>query len=830
MNIINPIAQSFYVEKDSGIFVTSIELYFHSKDDYLPVTVQLHPMEYGHPSKKVYPFGEVVLDPLDVNVSSDSSIPTKVTFPSPVYLTGKEFHSIVILSNSDRYKVYVSTLGGENIYDTTDPNLFPTIVTKQPLNGGLFKSQNSTTWNEEPLDDLKFNLYRAEFTSTNGNVSFFNPDLSFGNNQVAKLLSDSLEMNSRKIKISTPYIIQDSNFIIGNTVYQNGTGSYGNYVGAAGSATGTLGIINSGIGYTPSTGSQTYNNIDLISITGEGKNATANITISEGVAIAATISNGGSGYSIGDVLTAEIGTGIGRNLKLSLSNITGINELIVDDVQGEFKVGVGYTLQYSSDNSGNYVDINSGISQPIYIPTDGLSVVNDGQHIKVKHKNHGMHSPTDLVRIVDVTSDITPTRLTSDYLNNDTGEIFVTENSTASFSTFENLPVSPTNLGYILIGDEIISYEGVTSNTLIGITRGVDNTNIVSHFSNDYVFKYELNGISLRRINKTHSLSDSTVNNPIGLDYYYVKIDTSDQNNTQTNRLSDPDYQKLYIKETKSCGGSNIKASQNIQFNLVRPIVEFTSITGTSIQPTLRTITGKSVDGFEESYSNNGFEPIDLAKNNYFDTPRAVYSKINEQNRISPDIPGKKSLTLDLGLFSSSRFISPVIDLDRIGLILVSNRVNDRVEDYAGDSRVSSLQDDPSAFVYASKTVTLEVPATSIKLYLTAYVNIYNDLRALYAITNDPYEEPIYYPFPGFSNIDSSGRTIDESLNDGTPDFNVVKTDVLSENPGASLFREYEFTANNIESFKNFSIKLVGSSTNQAYPPLVKNLRVIALA
>lgn len=827
MNIVNPIAQSFYVEKDSGIFVTSIELYFHSKDDYLPVTVQLRSMEYGHPSKKVYPFGEVVLDPLEVNVSTDSSIPTRVTFPSPVYLTGKEFHSIVILSNSDRYKVYVSTLGGENIYDTTDPNLFPTIVTKQPLNGGLFKSQNSTTWNEEPLDDLKFNLYRAEFTSTNGNVSFFNPDLSFGNNQVAKLLNDSLEMNSRKIKISTPYIIQDSNFIIGNTVYQSGTGSYGNYVGAAGSSTGTLGIINSGIGYTPSTGSQTYNNIDLISITGGGKNATANITISEGVAVAATISNGGSGYSIGDVLTAEIGTGIGRNLKLSLSNITGINELIVDDVQGEFKVGVGYTLQYSSDNSGNYTDINSGISQPIYIPTDGLSVVNDGQHIRVKHKNHGMHSPTDLVRIVDITSDITPTRLTSDYLNIDTGEIFVTENSTTSFSTFENLPVSPTNLGYISIGDEIISYEGVTSNSLTGITRGVDNTNIVSHFSNDYVFKYELNGISLRRINKTHSLSDATVNNPIGLDYYNIKINTSENG---IDRLNDPNYQKLYIKETKSCGGSDIKASQNIQFNLVRPIVEFTSITGTSIQPTLRTITGKSVDGFEESYSTNGFEPIDLAKNNYFDTPRAVYSKINEQNRVSSDIPGKKSLTLDLGLFSSSRFISPVIDLDRIGLILVSNRVNDRVEDYAGDSRVSSLQDDPSAFVYASKTVTLEVPATSIKLYLTAYVNIYNDLRALYAITNDPYDEPIYYPFPGFSNIDSSGRTIDESLNDGTPDFSVVKTDVLSENPGTSLFREYEFTANNIESFKNFSIKLVGSSTNQAYPPLVKNLRVIALA
>jgi len=35
---------------------------------------------------------------------------------------------------------------------------------------------------------------------------------------------------------------------------------------------------------------------------------------------------------------------------------------------------------------------------------------------------------------------------------------------------------------------------------------------------------------------------------------------------------------------------------------------------------------------------------------------------------------------------------------------------------------------------------------------------------------------------------------------------------------------------NNLPEFKYFSIKFIGSSTNQAYPPRLKDLRVIAFA
>ena len=557
--------------------------------------------------------------------------------------------------------------------------------------------------------------------------------------------------------------------------------------------------------------------------------------MSNGVAIASTITSGGSGYAVGDVLSAEINSGSGRNLKLSLSSINGSNQIIIDDVQGEFITGIGYTLQFSnSSNSGIVQNINTGFSTDIYIQNDGLLVINDGLHTKVNHRNHGMLSNTDIVQISNVTSDIDP-KFTSSVLtieNND--QIIFSESGTVSYETFENVSVSSTNPGYVLIDDEIISYDGVTSNSITGLSRGIDDTPISVHGTGSPVYKYELNGISLRRINKNHNLSEVTINDAIDLDYYHIKIDTSQDGKTdplpsgQVDRSTNEPFQKLYIKETKSTGGVEAKASQNIQFTLAKPILETSIIPGTQIRSTIRTVSGRSADGNEAPYEDKGFQPFDIDGENYFDSPRAIYSSVNEQNRLS-NLPGKKSMTLFVEMRSNSSTISPVIDLDRVGMVLVSNRVNNKIENYAEDGRVSSMEDDPSAFNYATKTISLEVPATTIKLYMTAYINTFSDVRAFYSIKNNIDDEDIYYPFPGYKNLDSIGNVIDESLNDGTPDTKPTKTDILDEGLSDELFKEYEFTVD-VETFKYFSIKLIGSSTNQSYPPIIKDLRVVALS
>jgi len=844
MALINSTAQTFFVNPPSGIFVTSVELYFLEKDDQIPVTVQLRPFDLGSPSREIYPFGEVVLNPEKVNVSENASVPTKFTFESPVYLKGDTFHCLVVSSTSDFYIAWSSKIGDYDITGVSDETLLsPTAIeslpksTKQPNSGGLYKSQNGFVWNESINEDLKYNLYRANFTQSTGNISFYNPDLSVGNSQIPTLLKDSLELTSRKIRVGLGTTVQDSNLTFGNTILQDGTDGTGNYVGSAGSAFGTLTLVNSGIGYTPSepSASYTFNNVLLSSITGSGTSATANITISGGVAIAATVVNGGFGYVVGDVLSpAQVGiASLGLNAQFSVSQISGVNTLIIDQVQGSFETGIGKTIKYIN-NSGITTYLNSSVGGNVTILNDGISTITDGLHIKVNHKNHGMYATENSVILSDVISDISPTNLTISYDSTSTSSISIQD--ATNFTLFENVGVSSTNPGYILIDNEIISYEGVSSNTLTGITRGIDSTIPFSYSAGTKVLKYELSGISLRRINKQHILSDSTTSNPIDLDYYTLKINTSNTDYTGalpqgiTNRNSSS-LPKLFISDTKSSGGQFIKSTQNIQYELIRPLVKTLTLTGTGINASVRTVSGRSVDGFESTFLDQGFQDIDLTANNYFSSPRVVCSKINESSKL-PNLPGNKSFTLTADLFTYSPYLSPVIDLERVGIVFTSNRINNPISNYATDNQVATLRDDPSSFVYATEILSLENAATSIKVLLSAHVNIYSDLRVLYSIVNNVDEELIYYPFPGYANKKrlDSGLNIDDSLSDGTPDIFFSKTDIIGFESSDIEFKDYEFTIDNLASFKNFSIKIIGSSTNQAYPPRVKNLRIIALA
>ena len=833
MKIIDPLAQSFYVSNEKGTFVTAVDLFFSTKDDTLPVTVQLRPMEGGIPSQKVYPFSEVVLEPKEVDISDDATAGTRIEFPSPVYLEGGRFHALVVTANTTDYNIWISKLGEVDITTESETEAKQIVVSKQPVNGGLFKSQNSQTWTESGFEDLKFTLYRANFFEDEGTVSFFNPELTENNKQVPKLDVNPLEFSSKKIRVSLGSTLQDTGLILGNTVSQFAGNATGNYVDSGGVASGTLRIINAGIGYTPSSGIQTYTNVGLTTVTGNGKNATATITVTNGSITSAGISTGGTGYVVGDVLSADtIGSeALGLNLQLSVSTISGINELILDNVQGDFLTGSGSTVSYIN-SSGVTTALNSTVSDVI-IPNGGIRTVDDGLHAKVRHRNHGMHGGANIVKISNVSTNVKPIKLTSAYTKDSNSSIEV--NSTINFETFENVGVSSLNPGYVLIGKELIAYEGVTANTLTGITREIDQTIGFSYDKDTPVKKYELNGVSLRRINRQHTLQDSTIQEDITLDSYNIKIDMSQNGNLaalpqgQVDRSTGIGFPKLYFNESKSLGGNNVTATQNIQFEILKPDIQTLVISGTNIDTNVRTVTGRSVNGSEGSFEDDGFTTINLTDDNYFDSPRLICSKENE-TEILTNLPGNKSFNLDMELSTTDVFISPVIDLDRTSVTLISNRINNVIDDFATDSRVATTADDPSAFVYATQVTELEIPATTLKVLLSAYINEESDVRALYYISNNPDETPVFYPFPGFDNSDDLTREERNSQSDGTSDEKIVASNVYAYESDDLEFNDYEFTVDNLPTFKYFAIKLVGTGTNQAHPPRFGSFRTIAFA
>jgi hypothetical protein len=813
----DPLAQSFLVEDPTGVFLTRCDVFFNSKDDVdIPVTFQIRTMQGGFPTTKILPFSEIILEPNQISTSNDGSVATSFVFKAPVYLEGGQEYCVCLASNSTKYSVYICRIGENDL-------LTQTFISNQPTLGSLFKSQNASTWESSQWEDLKFTLYRADFIQS-GSVEFYSPELTEGNKQISTLLPDSLKLNSRKIRVGLGTTVQDSGLTFGNTILQLGSNATGNYVGSAGISTGTLSIINAGIGYTPSSGSATYSSVNLDTITGNGKGATANITISNGsvVSTGVTIVSGGSGYQVGDVLgITTIGSlTIGQNARFSVSNIIGVDQLILDNVQGDFITGAGKIVQYIN-NSGVKTTLNSAYGGNVLIST--IDVVSDGLSIVVNHKNHGMYSNTNLVSISGAISDVKPTKLTSDYTSDSTSAILVDDSS--SFSIFENVGVGTTNVGYILIGNEIISYTSTFTGSIGGkIIRG---SNPINYVTGTPVYKYELAGVSLRRINKTHNLSDITTANSITFDSYTIKLDTS--SNTGTARSTSSGYPILYLNQTKSAGGYNVKASQNMPFEIITPMVQNVTITGTSLSSEIRTITASSISGNEIPFIDTGFDNITLNQVNYLDSPRIIASKVNETQYLST-LPGNKSMNLRVFLNTIDSRLSPVIDTQRVSVILTSNRVNSLITNYAEDSRVNSIFDDPTAFQYLSKEITLENPGTSIKILLNAYNNLYSDIRAFYAISENENFNPIFIPFPGYENLNSRGQVIDVQNNNGHPDTFVPLTSISGFSQNDVPFSEYTFTADQLPAFRSYRIKIIMTSTNQVYVPRFKDLRVIALA
>ena len=555
------------------------------------------------------------------------------------------------------------------------------------------------------------------------------------------------------------------------------------------------------------------------------------MTVDNRVAVAATVSIGGTGYSAGDVLTVDASNtgGFGKDLRLTIPNNVGVisafNTLVLDNIQGKPKV----------DSSSSVVYVGGGGTSVVNgAPITYLQNVTDGLHFRVRHSNHGMYSREDQVTLSGVEGDVKPEKLTSTVDSSSTSDMTVT--AVGIFTSFENVPVSSSNPGYVKINNEIIKYTGVTTttSTLNNITRSLDNTKAGDYAVNDKIFKYELNGVSLRRINASHSfLPTNDTKYPIDVDHYWIKVGVSSRGiDRATGNASG--FPELFFSENKSGGSYDQQyvqvgnaygpmATQNIAFNIVRPNVATLLPEGTEISAKIRTFSGNSPDGNLTAFVDQGYEDISLNTNNYLTTPRIVASKSNELEKLI-DFPGRKSFTLQTTLSTDDPKVSPMIDLDRVNMITIMDRLNSKVTDYASDRRVNSVDQDPSAAIYLSKVVNLEKASDGLKVQFDAYKHSTNDIRVMYRIfrIDAPPQYQLFELFPGFENLDSNGNVIDPAKNNGKPDRRILSSSTEAD------YKEYEFNAKNLPQFNGFQIKIVMTGTNFAYVPKIRDLRAIA--
>lgn len=211
----DPLAQSFLVDKKGGVFLTSVDLYFATKDTTVPVTLEVRSMENGYPGQHILPYSTTTLKPSQVSTSNDGSVATTFTFGSPVYLADGQEYCFVVLSNCNAYNVYIATMGEKQLNTNT-------YISKQPFVGVMFKSQNNTTWTAEQTSDMKFIVRIAEFnTNVSGKAVFENatiPKVKLGSNP----LFASSGSNTVRVNIPSHGMVIGSKFTVSGAEAANG--------------------------------------------------------------------------------------------------------------------------------------------------------------------------------------------------------------------------------------------------------------------------------------------------------------------------------------------------------------------------------------------------------------------------------------------------------------------------------------------------------------------------------------------------------------------------------------------------------------------------------
>ncbi len=818
----DPLAQTFRVD-ETGAFLTSLDIFMATKSEVDNLTVEIRPTELATPnSNLVQNYAQVVLSPDEINVSPDASVPTRVTFPSPIYLEPDLTYALVLLApTTDLYTAWIARMGEENITSPTTNVGGTAIISQQYLNGSLFKSQNGSLWTANQFEDLKFILYKAAFDSV-GTVFLNNPPI----------LDDTLIPNNpmRTLPRRLSLLVGNTSypFEVGQKIASTASGfpNDARVIGdieSLGGPAQTLDVANNsgGIGYIDGT----FPSVPLFNIASDGKNIVADVTISGGVVSSLSIINPGTGYLVGDTLgitTANVG-GVGGDAVVDVNSINNIDTIILTNVIGQSIITTDTLNEYdAATNTLTDTGVQLTETSEVADPMSG------GDVFVVDLPSHGMMADNNVVSIINTAPDTKGTDLVEG-ITISSNQITIANQ--ALFDTFEGIS---TSTGYLVVGGEVMEYDNNGDGTLGITSRGVDNTPVNIHDQGSRVFKYEMSGVSLRRINTTHQLPSNQI---LGFTRDFGILPLVIDRGSRANDFGiNPYIPQLSFNQDQQAGGSKVRTSQNFQFNTLYPSIGLlTPGDTTQVSTQIRTVSGTSAGGNEQSFVDQGNTPIALNAFTSFPSPRLVASLVNEVEYLE-GLPNDKSLTMALTMRSDDANLSPVMDMNQVSLFTLRSALNNPVTNYPDDPRTNRIIGDPHRSIYVSQKVILDNPATALKVLLSAYRDETADFRVCYRLFAGDTQgatEPGWILFPGYDNlIDTNGdgfgdRIIDPSKNSGLPNKKVRASRLIGPDGFEDL--EYQYDVDSLPEFSGFQIKVVFSGTNEARSPSLSDIRAIAL-
>ena len=445
------------------------------------------------------------------------------------------------------------------------------------------------------------------------------------------------------------------------------------------------------------------------------------------------------------------------------------------------------------------------------LAANSLEMLDNSTALKVNHPGHGMFSILNNVTIDGVRSGAETTL--NGALSSAATSITLTSGTNFDDTSGKYSRDASSNY-YIKIDDEIISYTTISGTGISSATRGTNGTTAVSHANGATVRLYQINKVPLFHINKTHTAIAN-----IQQDSYTIVLAMPGSTTPVINSNDG---------STTSFGGNVITATENAQYDVSTTNIGMLTPARTKIGGGFLATTGTSPSGSETSFTKSSTSrTVSLDDNYYWDETKLVASGINETNEMA----GAKSLSIPLTMSSDIDALSPALDLQRASMIAVANQVNqiDSSSDVYPTSIYKSMTQpdgDNHSAIYLTKKIDLENPATSLRVILDAVRSPESSIKILFKTLR--VDDEFDFAEMGFKFFNDDG-TVSGS---GLPDVTTRPSESRRE------YLEHEYTAgvtddgigSPLEEFISFQIKIVMRTTNQALPPLLRQLRVLALA
>jgi len=435
-----------------------------------------------------------------------------------------------------------------------------------------------------------------------------------------------------------------------------------------------------------------------------------------------------------------------------------------------------------------------------------LEMTDNSTTLKINHASHGMYSTANNVTIDEVKSGASTTL-------NGTISSTATSITLTSGTNFDDTSGKysrdASNVYYIKIDDEIISYTNISGTGITSATRGANSTTATSHADGATVELYQIHKVPLYDINKTHTAIGNIEQNS-----YTITLGTTPVVDGEGG--------------TSTFGGNVATATENAQYDVSTFIAGTLVPSKTKIKTTMLTTSGTSPSGSETSFTKStDSRVVPIGDNYYWTENNLVASGINETNEMS----GTKSLSVPITLTSEIDSLSPVLDLQRMSMIAVSNQINqiDSSSDVYPTSTYKAMTEpegDNHSAIYLTKKIDLETPATSLRVILDARRFPEADIKLLFKTLR--VDDETKFEEIGFRFFNDDGTV----TGSGGPDV------ITRPSKSINDYIEHEYTAgvtddgigSPLEDFSSFQIKIVMRATNQTAAPLIKNLRVLALA